>query len=136
MTDFRIEAKVDIDAGWVELDQPRVRIAANDTVTWVFTGVPDDRLPALLIESFIPETGVFMGPADPFRNLFSQLSRGDTKEIHGSGFDGLAGEYMYTICLVAKDGDDLLVRKLQCRKVPAAGLVRDPGPPSLTSEAS
>lgn len=133
--EHRIKATVDNPPGWVELDPPRVRIAEGDTVSWVFAGVPAGRRPALLFESFVPGTNVSIGSADPSLGPFRQLSR-QSDEIHGSGFSGLAGEYMYTICLVAKDGDDLLVRKLQCRKVPAAGLVRDPGPRSLKSEAS
>ena len=125
--ELRIEARVTFDSGWVELDPARGRIAKGSTVTWVFTGVPNDLRPALLFESFTPETDTLVGSADPFQNLFSRLSR-QGNEIHGSGFRGLAGEYMYKIYLVAADGDDPRVHKLQCRHVPAGGLVLDPGP--------
>lgn len=124
---LRIEARVIFDSGWVELDPPRGRITKGGTVTWVFTGVPNDFRPALLFEGFTPEADTLVGSADLFQNLFSQLSR-QGNEIHGSGFRGLPGEYMYKIYLVAADGDDPRVHKLQCRNAPAGGLVTEPGP--------
>jgi hypothetical protein len=128
MTKVRIEANIDADSGWVELDPPQARVPKGATVIWAFTftAVPDDLRPALLFESFIPESNVSAGLADPILGPFRELSRRGSK-IHGSGFEGLAGQYIYKICLVAKDGSNPLVRKLRCRNVPAGGLVPDPG---------
>lgn len=128
MREVRIEARVDADSGWVELEPPQARVPEGATVIWTFINVPPDLRPALLLESFIPEANAGAGPAAP-SNPFGRTSRrGD--EIHGSDFGGLAGESMYTIGLLAVNGDGTLVRRLQCRNAPAGGggLVRDPGP--------
>lgn len=111
---MRIEANVDANSGWVELKPPLARIAEGGTATWIFTGVPDGLRPALLFEDVNP---------------FGHLSWRDG-EIQGSAFRGLEGECMYKVCLLGAGGDDPLVRRLQCRDVPAGGLVRDPGPRS------
>jgi len=126
---LRIEARVDAAAGWVDLDPPRLRIPDQGTVTWIFTGVPDHLQPALLFEGFQPEPGAAMGSTEPWRGPFGELSRQDGA-ILGAGAAGLAGEYVYKVCLVGKDPDDPLIRRLECRRVHAGGLVRDPGPRS------
>lgn len=126
--EVKVEATVDAVAGWVELDPPRLRIPDGGTVIWIFTGVPSSLRPALLFEGFQPEPGAAMGSSDPWRGPFGELTRQDDA-IRGLRAEGLAGEYTYKVCLVGKDPDDPLIRRLECRRVHAGGLVRDPGPP-------
>lgn len=126
---LRIEVTVDARAGWASIDPPRTRIRQGGRVTWVFAGVPENLRPALLFESFVPRLDDSMGSTDPFQGPFSRLTReGDT--IRGDGTAGPDGEYWYKVCLVADDPANPLVRRLECRGVPAGGLVKDPGPRS------
>lgn len=124
-----IEARVDADRRWVQLDPPRALIPIGGEVVWSFTGIPADQRPALLFESFVPRTGDRTGLVDPSRGPFGRLvRRGD--EIRGSGSGAVRGEYSYQVCLIPAAEQGALVRELDCRGVSAGGLVDDPGPRS------